>query len=73
MNLTKKILFIAMIVLGIYDFAVFTFGGVATTASQVMTDYLHISPVGSFVLGMLFGHFAWPMTVSKAKNAEEAT
>lgn len=63
MNLTKQILFISMIALGIYDFGVFAFGGVSTTVSQVMTDYLHISPIGSFVLGMIFGHWAWPMNV----------
>lgn len=65
MNLTKQVLFIGMIVLGIYDFAVFVFNGEATTVSQVMTDYLHLSPFGSFVIGMIFGHWLWPMRVKE--------
>jgi hypothetical protein len=67
-NLTKQILFIAMIALGVYDFGVFIIGGEATTVSQVMTDYLHISPFGSFVMGCIFGHWLWPMTTSKTKQ-----
>lgn len=67
MNLTKQILFISMIVLGIYDFAVFAFGGVSTTVSQVMTDYLHVSPFGALVIGMILGHFLWPMTIREQK------
>lgn len=65
MTLTKKILFIGMIIYGIYDFFVFAHDGVATTISQVMTDYLHLSSTGSLVIGMILGHFLWPMTVEK--------
>lgn len=64
MNLTRKILFISMIVLGIYDFGVFAFKGVGSTVSQVMTDYFHVSPFGCGVIFMILGHFLWPMTVS---------
>jgi len=66
-NLTKQILFIAMIALGIYDFGVFIFGGEATTVSQVMTGYLHVSPFGALVIGMILGHFLWPMTIREQK------
>ena len=64
MNLTKKVLFIGMIVYGIYDFFVFAHDGVSSTISQVMTDYLYLSPAGAFVIGMIMGHFLWPMKVS---------
>jgi hypothetical protein len=65
MELTKRIIFITMIVLGIYDFGVFVFTGTGTTVSQVMTNYLHVSPIGIVVLSMILGHFLWPMTVEK--------
>jgi hypothetical protein len=71
MKLTKQIIFIGMIVLGIYDFGVFVFGGEAQTVSQVMTDYLHISPFGSLVIGMVLGHFLWPMTIKKETMKNE--
>lgn len=63
MTLTKKILFISFIILGIYDFGVFVFKGEATTISQVMTNYLHLSPFGTGVIFMLLGHWMWPMPV----------
>lgn len=62
--LTKEFLFIGMVIYGVYDFGVFVFSGVSTTISQVMTDYLKMSPFGAYAFGMLMGHFLWPMSTS---------
>lgn len=67
---TKQIIFIGMIVYGIYDFGVFAFGGpeAEDTISQVMTDYMRLSRIGCVVIGMILGHFLWPMSVKGKTN-----
>lgn len=59
----KKVLFIGMIVYGIYDFGLFALKGEVTTISQVMTDYLDKSILGVIVFCLIFGHWLWPMKV----------
>ena len=61
MQRTGTILLIIFIALGIYDFYCYVTQGLASTISQVMVNYLGNSPVGSFVVGCIVGHLAFPM------------
>lgn len=55
-NKTALVLFIALIALALYDLGCVVFSGVPSSISQTVYETTHMSPIFTFVWGVVVGH-----------------
>lgn len=61
MKRTPLIVFILLIVAGMYDMGMVVFSGVPSSISQFIVNTTHVSPLMAFVWGTVIGHLFFGM------------
>lgn len=62
MKTTPLVVFVLIIVLGIYDLGCVVFTGTGSSVSSFLVESAHLSPVFTFMMGCIAGHLFFYMT-----------
>jgi hypothetical protein len=57
--ITKAVVLAVIVLLVLYDFVAYAFGGRDATISIVSWQFASDHPIFAFILGMVFGHIFW--------------
>ena len=67
MTTTTWIIIITVLVWLIWDIVAFTSEGEFSTISEVLTEWAYYSPPSVLAIGILVGHWYWPVYIEKKK------
>lgn len=69
MNTTALVIFVALIILGMYDLYCVVFNGVASSISSFIVNLPFYSPIAYGVICIVAGHLLFPMREKKDNSS----